>query len=136
MNRITNILLGLAMLVCAGMRKSRRGRSKWFQQLSGSQKIFGVVAFVLVLVILLNPEFLAFGFLGDTALFDMLVFAISLQLHTYVLRAARAFVTALTKSMRWAGIPSVGLRYQMTLVACLIATFTSFLQKAVHRILS
>ena len=136
MKQITFVLLSLAMLAFASKRAARQGRLKWFRQLNGSQKIFGVVAFVLVLLILLNPEFLALGFLGDTALFDMLVLAISLQLHTYVARVGRGFVTALTRGMRWAGIPSFGLRYEWAVWTALIGSTISLIQKAVHRILS
>ena len=110
------------MLAFAGKRAARQGKLKWFRQLNGSQKIFGVVAFVLVLLILLNPEFLALGFLGDTALFDMLVLAISIQLHTHVIRAGRGFITALTRGMQWAGIPSPGLRYEWAVITCLIGS--------------
>ena len=136
MKRIIFVLLGLAMLAFASKRAARQGKLKWFRQLNGSQKIFGVVAFVLVLLILLNPEFLALGILGDTALFDMLVLAISLQLHTQVIRAGRGFITALTRGMRWAGIPSVGLRYELAILTCVIGIAVSYLQKFVHRIIS
>ena len=124
------------MLALASMRASRQNRLKWFRQLSGSQKIFGVVAFFLTLVILLNPEFLALDFLADTAFFDMLVLALSLQMHTYVIRAFRGFATALTRGMRWAGIPSPGLRYELAVWTVLIGSAVSIFQKAVHRIFS
>ena len=124
------------MLTFASKRAARRGKLKWFRQLSGSQKIFGVVAFAMVLLIFLNPEFLALGFLGDTALFDMLVLAISLQLHTHVIRIGRGVIASLDRARRWAGIPSVGLRYEWAVWTALIASVVSVLQKAVHRIFS
>jgi hypothetical protein len=136
MKQIIFVLLALAMLAFASKRATRQGKLKWFQQLNGSQKIFGVVAFLLVLLILLNPEFLALGFLGDTALFDMLVLAISLQLHTYVIRAGRGFITAFTQGMKWMGIPSLGLRYEWAVLTSVIGIAVSYLQKIAHRIIS
>jgi hypothetical protein len=80
------------MLALASFRSSKNSKSNWFRHPSGSQKIFGVVAFVLALLILLNPEFLALGILGDTAFFDLLVLAIGIQMHTYIMIAGRWFV--------------------------------------------
>lgn len=133
MKRATIILLGLAMFALASMRSARKTKFKWLRQLSGSQKIFGVVAFLLVLLILLNPEFLALGFLGDTAFFDMLVLAIGLQLHTYVLRAGRGLITALKRTLRWIGIPSFGLRYLIAVLPVVTGDAVSALQKSMHR---
>ena len=124
------------MLAYASMRASRQGKLKWFQQLSGSQKIFGVVAFALVLLILLNPEFLALGFLGDTAFFDMLVLAVGLQLHTQVMRIGRTLIRALRQTIRWSGIPSAGLRYELSILTVVIGSGISALQKFVHRLIS
>ena len=136
MKRITIILLSLAMLAYASTRASRQGKLKWFQQLSGSQKIFGVVAFALVLAILLNPEFLALGFLGDTAFFDIMVLALGLQLHTHALRIGRTLIRALRQGKRWAGIPSAGLRYELSILTVMIGSAVSALQKLVHRLIS
>lgn len=118
------------------IRSRNKSKPNWFRHLSGSQKIFGVVAFLLALVILMNPEFLALGFLGDTAFFDMLVLAIGLQLHTHVLRAGRWLIAALRRTMRWAGIPSPGFYYAVAVAPVLIGSAISVVQKAVHRILS
>ena len=132
MKNTTIILMGLAMVAGASLRARREGKSKWFPHLSGSQKIFGLVAFALALLILLNPELLALGFLGDTAFFDVLVLALSLQMHTYVMRVARAGASGLRRAMRWAGIPSPGLCYSIAVATVMIADFVSLLQKAAH----
>jgi hypothetical protein len=126
----------LALLAWGARRARAEGKLKWLNQLTGSQKIFGVVAFLLVLLILLNPEFLALGFLGDTAFFDMLVLAIGLQLHTHFSRIVRGAIIALRKTARWAGIPSPGLLYLIAVSTVLIASAVSVLQKAAHRIFS
>src|SRR5205809_7834058 len=93
------ILLGLAMLVYASSRSTAKTKPTRFQGFQGWQKIFGVVAVILTLLIVLNPEFLALGLLGDTAFFDMLVLALSLQLHTYATGAWNRFATVVTKGV-------------------------------------
>ena len=135
MKSLTIILLGFALLACRSLRSPHQTKWKWLQRLSGTQKIFGIVAFLLALVILLNPEFLALGFLGDTAFFDMLVLAIGLQLHTHVLAAGRWFATALTKTARWTGIPSPGFRILLALLTVFISDAVSHVQKTLQRIL-
>jgi hypothetical protein len=40
-----------------------------------------VIAVFLVLLMAMNPEFLALGFLGDAAFFDIMVLALSLQMN-------------------------------------------------------
>ena len=49
--------------------------------------LFGVLALLAVIVILMNPEFFALGLFGDTAFFDFLVLAISCQMQGWVIRA-------------------------------------------------
>jgi hypothetical protein len=98
--------------------------------------VLGVVAAILALLILLNPEFLALGFLGDAAFFDMLVLAMSLQMHTFAAGAFRACVKALSKGTRWLGVPSPGLSYLLTVTTLCIGSAVSAFQKAVQRFLS
>lgn len=133
MNHLTVILFGIALLICWSLRSPRASKLKGLQRLSGTQKLFGIVAFLLALVILLNPEFLALGLLGDTALFDMLVLALGLQMHTHVLLAVRWLVTTLKKSARWAGIPSPGLCYTIAVVTAVAGDVVSHVQKTLQR---
>ena len=134
MQRVTIILLGLGMLAYAITRSPDKPRPARFQHLKGWQKIFGVVAVILTLLIILNPEFLALGLLGDTAFFDMLVLAISLQMHAFAARAFRGCVDVLSRGVRWLGIPSPGLRYLLAILTPAIAGAVSAFQKVVHRI--
>ncbi len=124
------------MLVFASTRSDGKTKLTWFRQLSGWKKIFGVVAIILTLLIVLNPEFLALGFLGDAAFFDMMVLALSLQMHTVAARAFRTCIDAFFKAMRWLGIPSPGLCYVLAVSTLVIETAISAFQKAVHRFLS
>jgi|SRR3954470_12334911 hypothetical protein len=113
--------------------KSKRA---WFQQLKGWQKVLGLISFVAVLLIMINPEFLALGLLGDTAFFDLLVLALSLQMHTILTQAWRQGTTALASVSRSVGIPSPGLRYVLAMAPLLIAAIVSSVQKVVQRFTS
>jgi hypothetical protein len=86
----TVLLIGiLFMLVCLSRRPSQAGLRLQAQLRNGWQKLFYVAGFVGAVLIVLNPEFLALGFLGDAAFFDLLVFALSLQFQAAVLGAWR-----------------------------------------------
>jgi uncharacterized membrane protein YkgB len=129
MQRTLLILLGLAVIAFTFTRK----RS---QPLRGSQKLFGVIAVVCTVLILLQPEFLALGLLGDTAFFEMLVLALSLQMYTYAVQSTRVFVAVLCKSLHWLGIPSPGFSYLLAVLTIGIAGGISTLQKFANRIFS
>ena len=136
MKRTAIILLGLAMFVVASARSRGKATPTWFQHLRGWQKVLGVVAAILVLLMVLNPEFLALGILGDTAFFDMMVLVLSVQLHTFAVGSFRAGVQGLSKGVRWLGMPSPGLSYLLAVTTLAIGSAVSAIQKAVHRFLS
>jgi hypothetical protein len=136
MQRTTIILLCLAIVAFAYVRDRKRNKPAWFQHLTGWQKLFGLIAFILALLIIINPEFLAIGLLGDATFFDMLVLALSLQMLVYVKWAWHSLRTACKKCLRWTGIPSPGLRYLLTVSALAIGTAISSIQKVMHRIFS
>jgi hypothetical protein len=130
-------LLGLAVVVACAMNRAQ-GRSKpaWSQHLKGWQRVFGAVAVFLALLVILNPEFLALGLLGDTAFFDLLVLSLGLQMHTLAARAFRACANAWSKWFGWLVIPSPGLRYVVAVSTVVIASVVSAFQKAVQRFFS
>ena len=130
------ILFGLVIIAFASTWSPDRMKPTWSRHLSGWQKLFGMVAFVAAILIIINPEFLALGLLGDTAFFDLLVFAISLQLQSFVARALRNCATELPKAVQWMKIPSPGMRYLLAVSALTIGNAASAFQKAVHRFLS
>jgi hypothetical protein len=76
-----------AIFMAARTRRTAKPQPAWAVQLRGWHKIFGLVALGLALVIMLNPEFLALGLVGDAAFFDVLVLLLSLQLKDFVLQA-------------------------------------------------
>ena len=132
MLKITIILLGLLVLAYSTTRSADKTKLTRFQHLKGWQKLFGVVAVILTL----NPEFLALGILGDTAFFDMLVLALSLQLHAFAARAFHRCVNVLVIGGRWLGTPSPGLRYLLAVWTVAIAGAVTAFHKALHRMLS
>jgi len=87
-------------------------------------------------LILINPEFLALGLLGDTAFFEMLVLALSLQMHLFVTRAFYRCVDVLSGVVRWVGIPSPGLLYCVAVVTPIVAGAVALFQRTLHRKLS
>jgi hypothetical protein len=132
--RIVIIVVCLAAAVFGLARSAKGDKRGWLSQLSGWQKIVGVIAIVAAILIMLNPEFLALGLLGDSAFFDMLVFGLSLQMIVSVKVVWRWMWDAFSKSMRWMGIPSVGLRYLMAVSMVMMGSVISTAQKIVHRI--
>lgn len=126
------ILVGLAFIVCAVSRRLQRR----FEHLNGWQKLFGLIAFFLAVLILMNPDFLALGLLGDATFFDVLVIALSLQMLGFVQMAWRCLRTNFVRGMRLARIPSPGLRYLLAFSMVAIGSAVSTIQKFVHRISS
>lgn len=96
-----------------------------WQRLQGWQRLFGVIAVVATFLIVLQPEFLALGLFGDTAFFDMLALALSLQMHWYGSQSIRAVVIVLSKTLRWWGIPSPGLSFLLAVGTVGIASAIS-----------
>ena len=126
------ILMCLAFIAYAITRSS----SQRFEHLNGWQKLFGWIAVCLALLILINPDFLALGLLGDTTFFDVLVMALSLQMLVIVQWAWRGLIMKFVRSVRWIGIPSPGLRLLLAFSAVAIGGAVSSIQRVLHRILS
>jgi hypothetical protein len=82
------ILVGLIMVVVlTGKSQANKNRPQWAEHLRGWQVIFAVAAFVAALLVMLNPELLALGLLGDSAFFDLLILAFGLQFRNVVFLA-------------------------------------------------
>jgi hypothetical protein len=81
-----------------------RAKPQWWQHLKGSQKLLGLVAFVGALLIMMNPELVALGLLGDAAFFDMLVLVLTLQMHQLVVRVWQRWVALVSRGARCMGI--------------------------------
>jgi hypothetical protein len=82
------VLIGfVVMLACLSRPRPQAGQPLWSQHGRGWQKVFSLAGFIGALLIVLNPELLALGLLGDATFFDLLVFALSLQFQTVAIRA-------------------------------------------------
>ena len=82
------------IVACSHPKTFTRSKPVWLEGLQGWQKGFGIAAFLVALLILMNPEFLALGLLGDAALFDALVLALSLQFQIIAFRMLRSLRSA------------------------------------------
>ena len=129
------ILLSFALAVIA-FNRLRRRKPALFQNLKGWQKLLGLVAIVLALIILLNPEFLALGLLGDSAMLDMLALALSVQMLMSVQWAWHRISQSFLKTMRWFGIPSAGFRFLIAISAVCFANAVVACQKIINRLSS
>ena len=130
------LLLGLAMLAWAIIRSGDNAKLTRFQHLRGWQKIFGLLAVILTLLMILNPEFIALGLFGDAAFFDLVVLALSLRMHGLAAGAWHRGIDWLSRGARRLGIPSPGLVRLLAVLTLAIGAVASALQKAVNRILS
>ena len=81
------VLFALAVFGYAMNRRPAQGTPRRFQHLQGWQKLLGLIALLAAFLMLLNPEFLALGLVGDAAFFDVLVLLLSVQLHALCGRA-------------------------------------------------
>ena len=100
-----------------------------FQHLNGWQKLIGVLAVVMALLIVLNPEFLALGLVVDTAFFEMLVFALSLHLRQLVVRAFHICISLVSRGLRWLCTPTPGIRCWLDFATAVIAGVMVSLQR-------
>jgi|ERR1043166_941722 hypothetical protein len=124
--------LGLALGACVFTQLPDRTRQKWSECVNWWHALVGVIAVVLAFVILLNPEFLALGFLGDTAFFDLLVLLIGLQLRTVAAQAWRGIVWVFARILCWPSLSYLLVLSMFTVLADMFST----IQKFVHRISS
>lgn len=129
------ILLSLALGAFAFARL-HRNKPALFRNLKGWQKLLGLVALIMAVIILLNPELLALGLLGDSAILDMLALALSVQMLVSVQWVWRHLSQSFVRTMRWFGIPSPAFRYLLAISAVAIANAVSEIQKLIHRISS
>lgn len=100
-----------------------------FQHLNGWEKLIGVLAVFMALLIILNPEFLALGLVVDSVFFEMLVFALSLHLRLLVVRVFHICAGLLSKVLRWLFPPTPGMRYWQAIATLVIAGVVVLLER-------
>ena len=135
MNTMSIIIFALAVIAFSANRRLDRTASAC-GHFTGWQKVFGIVAVIGAILILINPDFVALGLLGDTAYFDLLVLGLSLQLHVFAAGAWRWLGTAIGRVARLVRIPSPGFSYLLFVSALAVWSVMSAVQKALHRICS
>lgn len=117
------IVGGLSILLSPSSRSSgSRAAASWSQHFHGWQKILGVVALAALLTLLMNPEFLVVGLLGDTAFVDLLVLALSLQAQGALAQGRRHAAAVLARPLRWTWIPRPGPFYSLSWVVLCIGS--------------
>lgn len=136
MTMLTIIFLGVFVFAYARKQPPGKARPSRFPHLKGWQKVFGVLGLIMAFFVILNPDFLALGLLGDAAFFDMLVLMFTLQMSGLAAWMGHGLVAVFRGGMRRLGIPSPGLHYLMGLFPFFIADAATSIKAAVHRILS
>jgi len=131
MQMTPTLIFGLALFAYALTRMPDKYRPAWTHRLNSWRALIGIVAIIMAILIVMNPEFYALGVLGDSAFFDLLVLAISCQLQVFGSRTWGHFVAGFSKIMRFA-------RWRLSVIcSILLLTFAytvSAIQKVVHRI--
>lgn len=127
------IVFGLALFACLLTQVPDKYKPAWSHRLKSWQALVGLVAVIVAILIVVNPEFYALGILGDSAFFDLLVLAISFQLQLLGSRAWCLAAAGLVKTLR-----GLSLRYCLMFWGwvAFVSPFVSAIQKAVHRMSS
>ena len=127
------IFYGLALFVFVLALLPDKYRPAWIHRLTPWQALIGLVAVIIATAIVLTPEFLALGILGDSAFFDFLVLAISFQLRgmgSWVWRHAISGLARIWRFVNWRlAAPGTAFLFIFADVAALV-------QKVVRRISS
>jgi hypothetical protein len=133
--QLTPIVLAFVILAYALTQGSGKFKPAPFRRFTGWQKLAGAAALIIALLIVLNPEFLALGLLGDTAFFDLLVLAISLQLQGLGTRAWRSVSVAFSGIVQWLLAPRPTF-VMFLLIFAPVGNLVASIQKLANRILS
>ena len=107
------ITMILVFVVAAMIYRARSAseRPAWAASVQGSRWPFVVIAVVATMLMMLIPEVAALGLFADAAFFDIMVFALSLQMHQFAIRACRGLMTGLVRLLRLFQVPGLELRY-------------------------
>jgi hypothetical protein len=123
-------MIGLALFVFMLAFVPDKYKPTWIYRMSWWQVLIGLIATVAAILIVMNPEFLTLGILGDSTFFDLLVLAIGVQLQVILSRVGlQVFAGAkwTTRFIRW--------RIYVTgmMLALAVDGIVSTVQKVAHR---
>jgi hypothetical protein len=133
MHMTPTIIFGLALFVFTLARVPDKYRPAWTRRLDSWQTLIGLVAFIAAILIIMNPEFYALGIIGDSAFFDLLVLAITCQLHVISSRVWSRVMAGLCMVSRF-------MRFRMyvtsSMLLFVLSDMAATVQKVVHRMSS
>jgi hypothetical protein len=130
------MVLGLAMVAYLYTRTPARIKPAGSRNLKGWHKLFGAVALILAVLIVVNPEFLALGLLGDTAFFDALVLLLGLQLQM-IAAQAWTWCRAVSSRMLLRIVARMSLSFSViVLTLAPVGDMFSAIHKTLHRLTS
>jgi hypothetical protein len=133
MQTTPSIIFGLALFAYASIWVPDKYKPTWTHRLGSWQTLIGLVAVIAAILIMMNPEFYALGILGDSAFFDLLVLAITCQLHMFSSRIWSHIVAGFCMAKRF-------VRFRIfvtqTVMLFVLADIVATVQKVVHRISS
>jgi hypothetical protein len=133
MQMTLTLFLAAALLAYAFGRRLERIKPGLHQDLRWWQRPLVLVAVIAALLIVLNPEFLALGLVGDTAFFDLLVLLVSLQLQSLTMQARSWLADLLSKVKLWFMTPRMS--YLLVLeVRAAVGDLISSIAAAWHQI--
>lgn len=134
MQSVIFILISLGLLGYLGTLSPGKIKPSWVEHLKGRQKLLGLLAIVLTLLIALNPEVVALGLVADTAFFDLLALAISLQFQMHLVPIWHPISSVISRSLRWLASPGLGASYLLMLSALALTMLLATSQSATQRI--
>lgn len=123
-------MIGLSLLIVAWAFVPDKYRPQWMLRVSWWKMLIGLMATIGALLIVMNPELLALGILGDSTLFDLLVLAVGIQLQVVLSRmGARALMEGKT-ALRF-----IHRRYCLNcaVLAVAVCEIVASIQRVAHR---
>lgn len=130
------LIIGLALFIWALNRVPEKYKPVLSQRLKSWRTVIALLAIIMALFIVLNPELYPLGILGDSAFFDLMVLGLSLQMQESATRVWRRLGILLARFFRYLNIPSPGLRYLLAVSSVAIGIVVSEIQKIMYRLSS
>jgi len=112
---------------------TQRPSAKNAEQFAWLKKLTMILATIMAILIVINPEFYALGLLGDTAFFDLLVVALSLQLQNVFRLSLHRLYTGVAGLIRWLMTPRPTFQ-MLLLIFAPIGTIVCTIQKTARRL--
>jgi hypothetical protein len=112
---------------------TQRPSAKNVEQFAWLKKLTMILATIMAILIVINPEFYALGLLGDTAFFDLLVVALSLQLQNVLKLSLHRIHAGVAGFISWLMTPRPTFQ-MLLLIFAPIGTIVCMIQKMARRL--